>query len=230
MTEPNDYLAAYRRSVSTPAGVRGRNLQAVLERAGRIHALEEPQRPRRAASALVLKITTIAVLTAGAGWGAMRAFSSPVPAGRPHVADAVRAPVVSAAAPAPSVPPLPAVRPARVSAEPSAPAPPATVRAPSKTSSTPTAETAADRLREEVALLELARTHLDTGRLDDARSALRRHARLFPHGTLAEERSAWSAIVSCSRGGTQPTAAARSFLLTHGGTPLAARVKAECGL
>ena len=63
----NDYLAAYRRSVQSPTGVREANLQAVLERAAAID--DEPAPARWAASALVLKLTTVVVLGSGLGWG-----------------------------------------------------------------------------------------------------------------------------------------------------------------
>ena len=94
----------------------------------------------------------------------------------------------------------------------------------------PEPQAAADRLREELALLEGAQQHLRDGKIAQANRALREHARRFPQGTLSVERSAWSAIAACSGSGPQPKAAARSFILTHEDTPLGAKVKVECGL
>ena len=224
MTDPrHDYLAAYRRSIETPAGVRNENLQAVLDRAAAIE--DTPAEPTRwAAALLVLKISSVAVVGAGLGWAGLHALepSAERPeqslevAERPQTAEPpiLAEPSLPAAAVAP-----PIVEPAPVEA-----APPQRARAVAKP------EPKADQLREELALLESARAHLRAGNREKATRSLSEHARRFPQGNLSTERTAWRAIVACSGSDGQPKAAARSFILTHGDTPLAAKVKAECGL
>lgn len=227
----HDYLAAYRRSVESPPGVSEANLQAVLDRADRVEAADVTP-TRWAASALIIKLTTVAVVTTGLGWGAVSVLSKDAP--QPAVAAEVPRDSVStpAAAPRPaSKPPLPpTAAPVTPSIQPAA----APVPEPRSATVTPKRraepQAAADRLREELALLEAAQKHLAADRVGQANRALREHARRFPQGTLAVERSAWSAIASCSGSGPQPKAAARSFILTHEDTPLGAKVKAECGL
>ncbi len=224
----NDYLAAYRRSVATPPAVRDANLQAVFERAAAIEAEPAPA-SRWAASVLVLKITTAALITTGLGWAAVSAVSSEDTTDAPVAAVAAPEPTPSPApAPAPEAPPSPPAQPPAAPEVTAAPGAPAPIRpraaVPSETSE------ASDRLREEIALLESAQTHLVAGRLIQAEQSLREHARRFPRGSLAVERTAWRAIVACSANGSQPKAAARSFLLTHGDSPLGAKVKAKCGL
>lgn len=229
----NDYLAAYRRSVESPPGARENNLQAVLERAGQLEAAE-PAPARWAASALILKLTTVALVTTGLGWGAVSVLSEDAPQ-----------PAVNAVTPAPEVTqPAPPARaaslasPATISKpEPAAPTP-QPIAVPETAPRHPTVapkpeskpEAAADRLREEIALLDSAQRHLAAGHIAQADRVLREHARRFPRGTLSLERSAWSAIAACSGSGPQPKAAARSFILTHADTPLGAKVKAECDL
>lgn len=218
----DDYLAAYRRSVSTPSGVQQANLSAVLERAAALEAEPAP-RARWAAAGLVLKISTVAVLTAGLGYAALRPSTDPVPTVAPEVE-----PRAEAVPPAP--PPTPR------SAPPKTPAPrPVEAPAPRPTRAEPqrptvAAASPADLLRQELALLEAAQRHLDAGRHQAASASLAEHARRFPQGALATERAAWRAIVACAGSSAQPRAAARSFILTHGDTPLAAKVKQACDL
>lgn len=228
----NDYLAAYRRSVESPGGVQDANLQAVLERAG--HAEAAQATPTRwAASALIIKFTTVALVTTGLGWGAVSVFSDDAPL------PSAKAVVSPQPAPTPAAPPrstqrskasavVPVVPPAAPALEPVAAAP-STPRVRTVTPK-PEPQAAADRLREELALLEGAQQHLRDGKIAQANQALREHARRFPQGTLSVERSAWSAIAACSGSGPQPKAAARSFILTHEDTPLGAKVKVECDL
>lgn len=222
MTDPrHDYLAAYRRSIETPGGVRADNLQAVLDRAAAIE--ETPEPARWAAAVLVFKIGSVAILGAGLGWAGLQAIepSAEPPAAVVEVAEHSEAP------PPPRPAPSPAVAATVPTPEPD-PVVPAVIR-PTRVASKPKPE-AADQLREELALLESARAHLRAGRRTEAAQSLSEHARRFPQGNLSTERSAWRAIVACSGTGSQPQAAARSFILTHGDTPLAAKVKAECKL
>ncbi|MEM6296152.1 MAG: hypothetical protein AAGA54_33075 [Myxococcota bacterium] len=225
--ERTDYLAAYRRSAATPPGVREDNLAAIYERAAAIDEEEAAPRTRWAASALVLKISTAALLTTGVGVAVAMSQREPTPE-----------PVASAAAPSPSAPvatavPRPPAAPKEVTAEPAQPepvplqAPAPTPRARKKPSAP---QTSPDQLEQELTLIESAREHLEAGRRDDARRSLREHARRFPAGTLATEREAWAAIVQCGGESSQPRAAARSFVLTHEDTPLAAKVKRACKL
>ncbi|MFN3183055.1 MAG: hypothetical protein ACE37F_13735 [Nannocystaceae bacterium] len=174
---------------------------------------------------LGLKITSVAVVGAGLGWAGVRAASD---APADHVAStaqvhedpapAAAPPMVAEPAPAVVPTPAPAKETLRAAASPSP-----------RRASKPT-DAVADELREELALLEAAQAHLRAGRHAEAAASLREHARRFPQGALSTERSAWRAIVACSGSGPQPKAAARSFILTHGDTPLAAKVKAECEL
>lgn len=228
----NDYLAAYRRSVESPSGVRDANLQAVLERAGHVEAAQGTP-TRWAASALIIKFTTVALVTTGLGWGAVSVLSDDAPQPTTKAVASDQPALTPAAAPRPTqrskasavVPVAPPTAPALepVSATPSAPRSRAVTPKPEP-------QAAADRLREELALLEGAQQHLRDGKIAQANQALREHARRFPQGTLSVERSAWSAIAACSGSGPQPQAAARSFVLTHEDTPLGAKVKVECGL
>lgn len=226
MTDPRqDYLAAYRRSTACPPETRASNLQAVFERAAAID--DVPAQPARwAAALLVLKITTVTVLSGGVGWAVVTALSD----------DAAPSPAPVSVAETPNAPPAapPVSRPVATTVLPPAEsieeAPPveAPIRRPRPAAQT--TETVGDELREELALLEEAQSHLRAGQHSQAAASLREHARRFPQGALSTERSAWRAIVACSSAGSQPQAAARSFILTHGDTPLAAKVKAECKL
>jgi len=229
----HDYLAAYRRSVESSTEVRDANLQAVLERSGRVGA-DAATGTRWAASALIIKFTTVALVTTGLGWGVVAVLSDDAPSPAPTV--------VAAAVPAPAPAPNPHPAAQKAAAAP-ATVPVAVVPAPEPVTATPAAaavrvqgrtqpepQAADDRLREELALLGDAQQHLRDGRIAEANSALREHARRFPQGTLSVERSAWRAIAACSGSGPQPKAAARSFILTQEDTPLSAKVKSECGL
>lgn len=226
MTDPRqDYLAAYRRSTASPPGTRESNLRAVLDRAA---ALDDPpaQPARWAAALLVLKITTVTVLSGGVGWALVTALSD----------DATAPPSPVSVAETPEAPPAapPAVRPAAAVVSPPLEvveeAPPTEAPVRRARPVVRTTDTVADELREELALLEAAQSYLRAGQHSKATASLREHARRFPQGALSTERSAWRAIVACSSAGSQPQAAARSFILTHGDTPLAAKVKAECNL
>ncbi|MGH1340202.1 MAG: hypothetical protein ACRBN8_01525 [Nannocystales bacterium] len=230
----HDYLAAYRRSVESPSGALDANLQAVLERAGHGSGVEATPK-RWAASVLVVKFATAALVTTGLGWGAVSMLTDDAPpttarAVAPAEPDAPKAPAPRPASR--SVPAAPPPAPALASSEPAQP--PATARpsTPRVRTSAPTPESqgAADRLREELALLERAQKHLRAGNIAAANRALQDHARRFPQGTLSIERSAWTAIAACSGTGPQPKAAARSFVLTYKDTPLSAKVKTECSL
>ncbi|MBN2573206.1 MAG: hypothetical protein JXP73_01455 [Deltaproteobacteria bacterium] len=107
------------------------------------------------------------------------------------------APTIVVPAPAPVLPlpppPAPLVQPER--AEPAAPSP---VRVPRAESGFAAAR---DRgLAAERKLVEMARSALARGRTDDALAALRRHARAFTKGQLAEERDSLFVQVLVAKG------------------------------
>ena len=221
----DDYLAAYRRSVATPKGVQSNNLGAVLDRAAAMEA-DPPRQARWAASALVFKISTVVLLGTGLGYLTVRTTAAPSTKNTERASATAPAPRSDGALTTP--PPPPATEPI-VAAPPARPADPAPPRRAKPAPATPK-PAAEDPLRQELLLLEAAQTHLHAGRIERATQSLREHARRFPQGTLATERTAWRAIIACAGEGPQPKAAARSFLLTHGDSPLGAKVKAECKL
>lgn len=86
----------------------------------------------------------------------------------------------------------------------------------------------ADPLAVELALLRRARRALADGDTSAALVALREHQERFPDGALAAEREGTRALVLCARGGSSEPA--RVFLRDYPRSPLAARVRAACGL
>jgi len=125
---------------------------------------------------------------------------------------------VSAAEPAPAA--RKRARHARsVSSEPAAAATPSSTVAPP----------AAPSLGDELALLARAQRALREGRAAEALTLARRHALDFPAGALGEEREGIEALALCMLG-ERAEASARAFLARAPSSPLAARVRKECGV
>jgi hypothetical protein len=86
----------------------------------------------------------------------------------------------------------------------------------------------ADRLAEELALVDPARAALARG---DHASALRlfgEHAQRFPDGALAPERDAYSAIARCQDGARDRKSLLAAFARAHVGSSLLDRVREAC--
>jgi hypothetical protein len=107
------------------------------------------------------------------------------------------------------------------------PAPPA--RAVASEQAPPTAAAAESGLSAETRLLARAQRALHAG---DARGALAfvdRHAAMFPHGELAQERDAARVFALCALGQrAEARSAQERFLRTWPGSPLATRVESAC--
>jgi hypothetical protein len=78
----------------------------------------------------------------------------------------------------------------------------------------------------EVALLEGMNAALARGDAAATLGLASEHARLYPGGTLSEERDGARALALCMVG---TTSAAREFLRAHPSSPLAGRLRAVCG-
>ena len=85
-----------------------------------------------------------------------------------------------------------------------------------------------ERLALETGLI--ARARAAAAKHDDAAAIalLRRHAREFPDGAMAEDRRAWLAIVQCRSAVSAGRTAADAFLAAHPRSPYAERVRAAC--
>jgi hypothetical protein len=103
-----------------------------------------------------------------------------------HGAEPTAAPTATAPAPAPAIPPPPAPPPAEAQPETAKPAAPPPGRA--GVAEPPLAASRDRGLAAERKLVEMARSALARGHIDGALASLRRHARGFPKGQLAEER------------------------------------------
>lgn len=89
----------------------------------------------------------------------------------------------------------------------------------------------ADRLVEEVALVDRARRALDGGQPAVALAVLRDHATQFSAGQLAREREAYRAIAECESGRSETgQARAREVARTEVAASLAVRVREACDL
>jgi hypothetical protein len=84
-----------------------------------------------------------------------------------------------------------------------------------------------DSIVAETALLRDADRDLRAERPRDALALLDRHRAQFPRGVLAPERDAATLIARCELG-TEARRDVDSFLATHVGSPLAARVRVAC--
>jgi outer membrane protein assembly factor BamD (BamD/ComL family) len=82
---------------------------------------------------------------------------------------------------------------------------------------------------EELAILVRAHAAFRAHDLDATLAALDEHARRFPHGVLAEERSSQRVLALCAAGrSTEARAAAERFLRDYPESPMASRVRGAC--
>jgi RNA polymerase sigma-70 factor (ECF subfamily) len=82
----------------------------------------------------------------------------------------------------------------------------------------------------EIALLSEAQRALSGGQPEKALQFLDEHARVFPHGALAEERTAARIVALCKLGRVvRARNEATAFLQRLPDSPLAERVRAACG-
>ena len=172
-------------------------------------------------SLTLAKILLPIVLVAGGVGGtlAWRAHKQPAPVAPPAPVAAAPAPVV-----APTIVPVPTVAPPPA-AEPVRHAPPHHAHVAAR------AETSADHLAEETALLASANAQLRAGDARRALSLLDDYDHRYPGGVLREEVLATRVIARCQIG-LEPDAASRraadTFLRRHPTTPLASRVRSSC--
>ena len=100
--------------------------------------------------------------------------------------------------------------------------------------SAPAAETAAaapDGVREELAMLEAARSALASGAADRALQLLTRHDRRYPHGSFRPEATVLRVEALARSGDTEAARAlATRFLADHPDSPLAERVGRLAGV
>jgi len=104
------------------------------------------------------------------------------------------------------------------------PAPPPSSKSPAESP-----EVADDSLAHEISLLRAARAALEGGDPEEALALLHRHARLWPHGVLAEERLATRVLALCALGRlaeARITAHQLESVAPH--SPHLARVHASC--
>jgi hypothetical protein len=93
----------------------------------------------------------------------------------------------------------------------------------------PQAADMAQALKEEQALIAGAKRTLDAGDASGAMRALAEHARRFPDGILAEERSALRVMALCARGDSGQGQTERAdFLARWPRSPHAGRVRSAC--
>jgi len=218
--DPGLYHAARRQT--QPNAETGRRVAALL--AARLGAA-----PLVTATAWKGLVAAVALGLVGyAGARALEGSSPPAPTSVAAVApaDDEQTPPPRPAAHPPQPPPLAA--PPEIETTPPPVAQPKRARA--RTATAPQLE-AADRLREEVALIGGVKAALDGGRPGDAMTRLDEHARRFPEGELTPERRGYRAIALCELGKqTEGRGTGRTFAKAHPGSTLAGRVRAACGL
>lgn len=101
---------------------------------------------------------------------------------------------------------------------------------PAGTNAPPTAASAPVGVAAELALIRASDQLLRDGKASEALAKLDEHARRFPAGALAEERSASRIFVLCALGRTtEAKSAAKAFLTSRPHSPHAARVRGSCG-
>ncbi|MBL8715561.1 MAG: hypothetical protein JNL79_06170 [Myxococcales bacterium] len=83
---------------------------------------------------------------------------------------------------------------------------------------------------EELALLRDAQAALSAGNAALAKKLLDRHAATFPTGSFAEERKALQIVARCTSGDPGAHTAATAYLTARPDAPMAARIRAACGL
>jgi hypothetical protein len=179
---------------------------------------------RASTGSVVAKVALVVTVVAGTGIGGVFAAHH---WGREPLS---AAPSVPAAEPSASVPVEAA--PFVVSSPPPAdPAPAASLRAVPLRALAPAAPDASNTLEEETRLLRAAGVALGRGEAEQAIALLDEHAGRYPNGLLSEERAATRVFALCALGRTsQAQRDATTFLRTRPHSPLAARVRASCGV
>lgn len=87
----------------------------------------------------------------------------------------------------------------------------------------------ADDLEAELALIKRATEAKKAGRYADGLAALREHAKRFPRGIMADERTVLKAELFCAAGRVQEAdALVEEFLRAHAGSALAGRMRNVC--
>lgn len=95
--------------------------------------------------------------------------------------------------------------------------------------SAPDGEAQRGSVTAELALLAAAQRALRSGDAHEALALSQQHREQFARGALIEERAGIETLARCKLG-QQPEASARAFLARAPSSPLAARVRKECGL
>jgi tetratricopeptide (TPR) repeat protein len=146
----------------------------------------------------------------------------PAPA-TPHPRAAVVTPPPSLPAPAPE-PAMPPAPPPKHVVTRAIPQP--VTQEPAEAAAPPTAAAPRPAVDEEVRLVHEGLVARRAGRAADALELFDRHARLYPHGVLAEERDAERALALADLGRVaEARAAIEAFLRAHPDSPLAARLR-----
>ena len=195
--------------------------------------------------AFAVKVAAVVVLMGGTGGTLLyESARGPTPssasvtatAAAPTVAAAARAAriipfsaLAMASAPIETAAPPPTVQstPIETVAAAAVPAPPPPV-AP-RALPVPIKATGTATLEDETRLVQSAIAALRSGDPASGLSLLDEHAREFPHGVLAEERSGERVLALCALGReAEARTAADRFLVEHANAPLAGKVRASC--
>jgi hypothetical protein len=171
------------------------------------------------------KWLSVALVVGAVGAGGVSAYrvarhtpGRPAAAASPHVQAPGPALSSTPLVPSPPAPPSDPIAPVRAEPPRAAPAHP-TTNAPAGT------------VAEETRLLRSAHTALQSGHAARALALLDEHARTFPDGVLAEERSVERVFALCTLGRVgEAREAARAFLVATPGSPLADSVRRSCAL
>jgi hypothetical protein len=172
-------------------------------------------------------IVGLGVLTLAAASGGTY-FGASAPAQRAPATTQTASPVIPAPTSAQESSDSPAIAVTDLPVAPPSPQP----RAVPRVRSASPAERSADEqaVSEELGILLRAQTAMRAGRPEAALAALDEHARRFPLGALAEERSSERVFALCALGRTgEAHVEAARFLSAFPRSPAAARVSASCG-
>jgi hypothetical protein len=224
--DARELLAAYRRDRPGPHG-RARNWPAVRSR---LEPRAEPRHPFSFAwwfGGLALALAAVVLLLVHAlfvAWQATRVASAAPPEASDAIVDApavVQSVTTTEVAPAVAPAPMPALAPQE-------PAPPLPLQRPR--AATPAIDPAPqpDTSSDELVLVAAARTAIRDGEWKPALADLDEHARRFPSGVLAEERSALRAIVLCRSGAADARTAVLAFNSSYPGSHHHRSIKAAC--
>lgn len=230
MAERNAW-AEYEAAIAAPPDAAAR-VRARLDRrlAAREHIVadgDRAQASKAAAAILVLKSSAISVAIAAATLAGLHVGARAI--APPAEPPAVVAPSHddSAAPPLPATPvaiaPATSVAPVITSPD---PVPVVEPVAPVRRGAPEAAR--ADRLAEELALVDPARAALARGDHANALRLFGEHAQRFPNGALAPERDAYSAIARCQDGARDRKSLLAAFARAHVGSSLLDRVRDAC--